>query len=115
MKWPLIAVITFCTVASDVLQSFEMKRSGAAGELRKSAAVVTRPLLILSIVLLAVAFFAYLRVLRVAGVSFVAAVTASTYVFDGLLAKFLLKEHVNGKRWLGIAFICAGVILVSMG
>jgi drug/metabolite transporter (DMT)-like permease len=114
MKWPMIAVIIFCTVASDVLQSFEMKRSGAAGEIRKSAAAVIKPLLILSIVLLAVAFFAYLQVLRVAGVSFVAAVTASTYVFDGLLAKFLLKEHLNSKRWLGIGFICAGVILVSI-
>lgn len=114
MKWSLIAVIIFCTVASDVLQSFEMKRSGAKGELRKSAVAVIRPLFILSIVLLAVGFFAYLRVLRVAGVSFVAAVTASTYVFDGLLAKFLLKEHVNGRRWLGIGFICAGVMLVSI-
>ena len=114
MKWSLIAVIIFCTVASDVLQSFEMKRSGAKGELRKSAVAVIRPLFILSIVLLAVGFFAYLRVLRVAGVSFVAAVTASTYVFDGLLAKFLLKEHVNRKRWLGIGFICAGVMVVSI-
>jgi drug/metabolite transporter (DMT)-like permease len=115
MKWTLIALIIFCTVASDVLQSFEMKRSGAAGELRRSAAAISRPLFILSVVLLAISFFAFLEVLKVAAVSFVSSVTSSTYVFDGILAKFLLKEHVNGKRWLGIGFICSGVILVALG
>lgn len=112
-KWLLIAVIVLSTVASDVLQSFEMKRSGAAGELRRSAGAITRPLFLLSIVLLAIGFFAFLRVLRVAPVSFVSPVTASTYVLDGLLARFVLQEHVNTKRWLGIAFVFAGVVLIS--
>lgn len=113
MKWLLIGIIIACTVASDVLQSFEMKRSGAAGEIRRSTAALPKPLFILSIVLLAISFFAFLRVLRIAPISFVSPVTAATYIFDGILAKFLLKEHVNGERWLGIAFVSAGVILVS--
>ena len=115
MKWLLIVVVVVCTVGSDVLQSFEMKRSGAEGEIRRSVASMTRPLFVLSIVLLAISFFAFLRVLRVAAVSFVSPVTASAYVLDGLLAKFFLKEHVNGARWLGIAFVSLGVVLVSAG
>lgn len=113
MKWLLIAFIVLCTVASDVLQSFEMKRSGAAGEIRRSAPALIRPLFVLSILLLALSFFAFLRVLRIAPISFVSPVTASTYILDGLLARFLLNEHVTRKRWLGIGFVFAGVILVS--
>lgn len=113
MKWLLIAVIVGCTVASDVLQSFEMKRSGAGGEIRRSAAAAKKPLFLLSILLLAISFFAFLRVLRIAAVSFVSPVTATTYILDGVLAKFLLKEQVNRRRWLGIAFIFAGVVLIS--
>ncbi len=114
MKWFLIGVIVFCTVGSDVLQSFEMKRSGAAGDVPKSLPVLTRPLFVLSIVLLAIAFFAFLRALRLAPLSFITPVTAITYVLDGLLAKYLLNEHVNRKRWLGIAFVFAGVVLISV-
>ncbi len=113
MKWLLIGLIVSCTVGSDVLQSFEMKRSGSAGAVGKSVAALIRPLFILSIALLAISFFAFLRVLRIAPVSFVAPVTASTYILDGFLARYLLKEHVNGKRWLGIAFVFAGVVLIS--
>ncbi len=113
MTWFLIAVIVCCTVASDVLQSFEMKRSGSAGDVSRSLRALTRPLFMLSIALLAIAFFAFLRVLRLAPISFIAPVTAITYVLDGVSAKYLLKEHVNNKRWLGIAFVFAGVILIS--
>jgi uncharacterized membrane protein len=113
MKWILIAFIVACTVASDVLQSFEMKRSGAAGAVQKSMAALIRPLFVLSIVLLAISFFAFLRVLRLAPISYIAPVTASTYVLDGFLARYVLKEHVTSKRWLGIAFVCAGVVLIS--
>ncbi len=113
MKWALIAVIVCCTAASDAMQSFEMKRSGASGEIRRSAAAVGRPLFLLSIVLLAISFFAFLRVLRVAPISFVSPVTATTYILDGMLAKLFLKEQVNRQRWLGIAFIFAGVVLIS--
>ena len=113
MKWFLIGVIVSCTVASDVLQSFEMKRSGAAGEVQKSIVALIKPLFVLSIALLAISFFAFLRVLRLAPVSYVAPVTASSYVLDGLFARYVLKEHVNRKRWLGIALVFAGVVLIS--
>lgn len=113
MKWFLIAVIVSCTVGSDVLQSSEMKRSGAAGKVHKSLLAVSRPLFVLSILLLAISFFVFLRLLRLAPISFIAPVTASTYILDGLLARYVLRERVNSKRWLGIAFVFAGVVLIS--
>lgn len=110
----LISVIVLCTVGSDVLQSFEMKRSGSGGSIQKSAAALFRPLFLLSIVLLALSFFVFLQVLRDTPISFVAPVTASAYVLDGLLARYVLKENVNKRRWLGIGFVFIGVVLISL-
>ena len=114
MNFLLISIIVVCTVGSDVLQSFEMRRSGSGGSVSKSAVVFFRPLFLLSVALLAVSFFAFLRVLRDTPISFVAPVTASAYVLDGLLARYVLKEHVSKRRWLGIGFVFVGVVLISL-
>ena len=66
MKWMLVAVIVLCTVLSDVLQSHEMKRHGEVDAFRVSGlkqtvtALFSRPLLLFSILCLAVSFFAWL-------------------------------------------------------
>ena len=114
MKWLLIGIIVACTVASDVLQSYEMKRSGTAGNVARSAKVLKQPLLLLSIVFLAISFFAFLKVLALAPVSFVAPVTASGYVFNAILAKLLLNEDVGPKRWAGIVLLIIGIAIVSV-
>lgn len=36
-----------------------------------------------------------------------------TYIFLALFSKFVLREHVPGMRWLGVALIVAGVIVVG--
>ncbi len=119
MKWVLVAVIVLCTVASDVLQSHEMRKHGpvdafeVAGMRQTIAAAFGRPLLLSSIGCLAISFFAFVRLLRIAPLSFSVPMTASTYVLDGVLAKYVLHERVNGKRWLGIVLIAAGIVLIS--
>jgi drug/metabolite transporter (DMT)-like permease len=41
-------------------------------------------------------------------------VTAVTYVLETVLAKYVLKEHVNRLRWAGAALVICGVALVSL-
>lgn len=36
-----------------------------------------------------------------------------TYVLLALFSKFVLKEHVPGLRWLGVALIVAGIVVVG--
>ena len=36
------------------------------------------------------------------------------YVFETILAKYVLKEHVNRLRWTGAALVACGVALVSL-
>jgi drug/metabolite transporter (DMT)-like permease len=120
MKWLLVALILACTVASDVLQAREMKRHGQITSLRAGSmarrflSVLGRPALLFSVLCLAISFFAFLRLLRMAPLSFAVPVTALTYVADALLAKCVLHEDLNRRRWLGIAMITGGVVLISL-
>lgn len=119
MKWILVALIVLCTVLSDVLQSYEMKRHGEVDAFRVSGlkrtvtALFSCPLLLLSIMCLAVSFFAFVKLLAIAPLSFSVPITGSTYIADGLLAKYLLKERVNKRRWAGIVLITAGILLIA--
>ena len=119
MKWILVALIVLCTVLSDVLQSYEMRRHGEVDAFRVSGlkktvqALFLRPLLLLSVFCLALSFFAFLRLLAIAPLSFAVPITGSTYVFDALLAKYVLKERVNERRWAGIVLITIGIVLIA--
>lgn len=48
-----------------------------------------------------------------ADLSFVVPVIASSYVVTTLLSEFILGEHVETERWLGVALITLGVALVA--
>jgi drug/metabolite transporter (DMT)-like permease len=74
---------------------------------------VTSPWLLLGVVLQASFFFMYLTLLSRADVSKILPMTAFDYVIVALLASWLLGEPITAGRWLGIAFVVAGVALVS--
>lgn len=63
MKWLLLAAVVGSTVASDLLQSFEMKRHGEVRDFHPSAmgrvfaTVLRRKLFVLAVVFMAVSFF----------------------------------------------------------
>ena len=120
MKWLLVALVVMATVASDLLQSYEMKRQGEVTDFRPSAlgrvfaAVLRRKLLLLAIGCMAVSFFAFLELLRIADLSFAVPATAATYVLETLLAKIVLREHVAWQRWAGAALVASGVLLLSL-
>jgi drug/metabolite transporter (DMT)-like permease len=120
MRWLLVSVIVGCTIASDVLQASEMKRHGEITDFsirhmaRTLQALSARPRLLISIVCLAVSFFAFLELLKIAPLSFAVPVTAVTYIADALLAKWVLHERLQPKRWAGIVMIAGGVVLLSI-
>jgi uncharacterized membrane protein len=119
MRWILVFVIVLCTVASDVLQSHEMKRHGEITDFRVRALagavghLAKRRFLILSIVCMALSFFAFLRLLEIAPLSFSVPATALTYVGDALFAHYVLHEHLSWQRWAGIVMIAGGVLSMA--
>jgi drug/metabolite transporter (DMT)-like permease len=118
MKWLLVALMVSATVASDVLQSFEMKRSGeqsvgARGLVRLLRLIAQKKFLVLAIGCLAVSFFSFMALVQTEPLSFAVPASAASYVFETALARFVLKECVGPRRIVGTLIVLAGVALVG--
>ena len=120
MKWAYIAIVVAATTVGEVMQAAGMRRHGEIRDFRPGAIGKAMTLLsrnafvIASVVAMAVSFFAYLGLLTTSELSFAVPVTAVTYVLETILAKYYLKEQVNGLRWAGAALVICGVALVSL-
>jgi drug/metabolite transporter (DMT)-like permease len=113
--WLLLSLVVSATVAADLLQSFEMKRHGEVSRPGAFlAAIAQRKLLILSIVCMAISFFAFMALVQVADLSFAVPASAASVVLDTLLAAIILKERVDARRWLGAACVAGGVYLLAL-
>ena len=112
MRWLLVAAIVGSTTAGDLMQSFEMKRHKQSS-LAQTVGFLKRPLVMLSIVCMAISFFWFLALLRVADLSFAVPATAATVVVETVLARFILKERVDGRRWAGAVLVALGVALLA--
>jgi drug/metabolite transporter (DMT)-like permease len=115
--WVYVAIIVVATVASDLLQSWEMKRQGemtnfALGHLLKT--LLSKLPLIASVVFLAISFYAFLALLQVADLSFAVPATALSLVAETILARLLLKEQDTPARWAGTALVACGVYLLAL-
>lgn len=117
LKWAWILFTVMTSSCGDILcargmsEGGELNDFGPRGLVRAIRYIVTRRLVILGGICYAVAFFALLGLLRVAPVSVAVPATALGFVLDTLGAKFLLKEHVHWKRWVGVLCVTAGVLL----
>jgi uncharacterized membrane protein len=58
-------------------------------------------------------FVAYMLVLSWADYSYVQPASSVAYGMVALLAHFLLREVVTPMRWVGVAIICLGVLIVG--
>jgi drug/metabolite transporter (DMT)-like permease len=113
--WLLLGTVVGATVVSDLLQSFEMKR---AGEVHAASSFLTsvfqKKLLILSILCMAVSFFAFSELVKIADLSFAVPASAASVVLETILASLILKERVDRRRWIGVACVAAGVYLLAL-
>ena len=76
---------------------------------------VLNPWVAIGILLLLAFFAAYMNALSWADLTYVLPATSLGYVLLALIARFVLHEQVSPLRWLGIAFISAGVGFVAGG
>jgi drug/metabolite transporter (DMT)-like permease len=118
MKWILVVLMISATVASDALQSREMKRAGAQsvgakGLVRILKLIAERRYLMLSIACLAVSFGSFMALVQTEPLSFAVPASAASFIFETLIAKFALHEHINARRALGTAVVMIGVLLLG--
>ncbi len=120
MRWLLVAIIVGATTCAELLQAFGMKNHGEIhdfrpGALGQSFGRVTRnPHVAGSVGLMAISFFAFMALLSVADLSFAVPATAASYVLETILARYVLKERISRKRWVGALLVACGVALVAL-
>src|SRR5690348_8676678 len=118
MKWLLLGIIVCSTVLADLLQSYEMKRSGhqrvdARGLAQLLAMIVVRRYLLLSIVCMAFSFFAFMALVQTAPLSFAVPASAASFILETVMAKVLLKEYIGPRRAAGTLLVLCGVALLG--
>jgi len=118
MKWVLVGLMVAATVLSDLLQSYEMKRVGehsvdARGLVRLLRTIAQRRYLILAIACMAVSFFSFMALVQVEPLSFAVPASAASFIFETLLAKLVLREHVGVRRAAGALIVLCGVVLLG--
>ncbi|MGE5644467.1 MAG: EamA family transporter [Acidobacteriota bacterium] len=120
MKWALVGVIVACNASADLLNTAGMKRHGEVRRFGPRAlaglawSLSRNPFILGGILSMAVAFFALLALLSVADLSFAVPATAVSYMLETLLAKVLLNERVDWRRWTGAALVASGVTLLAL-
>ena len=119
MKWILVLIVVGTTTVGDVCLSLGMRRQGEVHDFhpgaigRAIAAVARNWLVIVSICAMAVSFFAFMKLVAIAPMSFAVPMSAATFVPETILARFLLKEAVDWRRWFGVGLILIGVYFIS--
>ncbi|HEX8949644.1 MAG TPA: DMT family transporter [Dissulfurispiraceae bacterium] len=115
----VILTATLSAAAGEALLSYGMRKSGQVNLAEPSQwaglvlSVVRNPYIFAGVVLLGIFFFLYLAALSWADLSFVMPLTAMSYFFAALLAKFALGEDVSWFRWTGTVVITLGIALVA--
>jgi ceramide glucosyltransferase len=82
--------------------------------IRSLGRMIRSPYLFGGIACLAVAFFSFISLLSYADLSFVAPLTAVSYITNTLGAQFFLKERISRSRWMGTTLVALGVAVISL-
>lgn len=119
VKWLLVSVIVAATSVGDLFQALGMRHHGEVHEFHPSAlgrmlaALARNGWIILSVCAMAISFFAFMALVSVAELSFAVPATATTLVIETMLARWVLKEAVDWKRWVGATLVACGVALLT--
>lgn len=115
--WWLIAVSVLVGVAGQTSIKLGVSQpnvTGSDGGVFGLALVILQsPLIIFGLVLYAVGAFSWIAVLRHVDLSLAYPFLALNFVLVTLMARVALGEVVPTLRWIGIAIICFGVVVVA--
>ncbi len=107
-----------CSTGGEIAMTYGMKRVGEPESFRPMALLrfigkaVRNSWVWLAMPLMAASFYSLLILLSWAPISLVIPASAFNYVVGTFGAKYLLKEEVTAKRWMGVLLVCGGVVLV---
>lgn len=116
----LVALIVIPGTVGDLLSSAGMKRHGevtdwsARGLARLGWDLAHNLYIVTAIPAMAISFFALMALLSLKPISFAVPITASSYILETALAKYLLNEKVDWQRWAGAVLVVVGITLLAL-
>jgi len=115
----LIAVTSICdTINQLFLKSAINSIVSPAGNIREVLKFIFKLVLIprvwISFFFSLISLCIWLFVLSQVDLSFAFSADSMHYIFIALASRFILKEKVSAKRWLGIILIVVGIMMVSV-
>jgi drug/metabolite transporter (DMT)-like permease len=119
MKWLLVLVQVVSQTTGEVFRAVGMRQHGEIhdfrpGALGRVARVVARNgMIISSFCAMAVAFFTFMKLVAIAPMSFAVPVSAASLIPETILARLILRETVDWRRWTGVGLIAAGILLIA--
>ncbi len=119
LSWLLVGIIVAATTAGYLFQALGMRQHGEIHEFhvgalaRMLAAMARNGWVVLSVGAMAISFFSFMALVSIADLSFAVPATAASLVFETILARLVLKELVDWKRWAGAALVACGVALLA--
>lgn len=114
----MLIFFVLCNTGGEIAMSYGMKQVGEPQGFRPMAlfrfvwSAAKNRWLWLAIPMLAASFYSLLILFSWAKVSVVIPASASNFIVGTICAKYLLKEDVSFKRWMGVAFVITGVTIV---
>jgi len=120
MRKVVLLLIFFicCSTGGEIAMTHGMKQVGEPESFRPAALLRFLGLAVrsgwvwLAWPLLAASFYSLLILLSWAPLSVVIPASAFNYVVGTIGAKYILKEQVSPRRWMGVVMVCLGVALV---
>ncbi len=119
MIWLLVAIQVVSQTIGEVFRAAGMRQHGEIRDFRPGAlgravgAIARNKWIIGSFCAMAVAFFSFMKLVAIAPVSFAVPVSAATLIPETILARVMLRERVDWRRWTGISLIAAGVYFIA--
>ena len=117
---PMLLFFICCSTGGEIAMTHGMKQVGEPESFRPSALLrlvkkaICNGWIWFALPLLAASFYSLLVLLSWAPLSVVIPASAFNYVVGTLGAKYLLREQVSPKRWMGVIMVCIGVTLVLL-
>jgi drug/metabolite transporter (DMT)-like permease len=119
MKWLLVLIQIVSQTVGEVCRAVGMRQHGEIHDFRPGAlgrvvgVVARNGTIIASFCAMAVAFFSFMKLVAIAPMSFAVPVSAASLIPETILARLVLRETVDWRRWTGVSLIAAGVLLIS--
>jgi drug/metabolite transporter (DMT)-like permease len=116
----MLAFFICCSTGGEIAMTHGMKQVGEPESFRPMVLLrfigraMSNGWVWLAVPLLAASFYSLLILLSWAPLSIVIPASAFNYVVGTFGAKYLLKEQVSIKRWMGVVMVCIGVTLVLL-